>query len=162
MTTALRKATKDGLRLLVLDGRLMTCDRVRADRPYYSAKHRSHGMNVQIIAAPRGDPVDFGGAARPHERPDRRPRMGILRHLEIAGIITLADKGYQGVEACIVLTPYWDTTSPNPKPGQLLARQAPRTRRTRKRPAQELSNPPQAPAAQSGVAAQAPLRNIGP
>lgn len=28
---------KDGLHLLVLDGTLIACDRVRADRPYYSA-----------------------------------------------------------------------------------------------------------------------------
>lgn len=51
LTAALRKAKQDGLHLLVLDGTLIVCDRVRADRPYYSAKHRCHGMNVQVIAA---------------------------------------------------------------------------------------------------------------
>lgn len=52
LTAALRKATKDGLHLLVPDGTLIACDRVRADRPYYSAKHRCHGMNIQVIAGP--------------------------------------------------------------------------------------------------------------
>ncbi|GIH91156.1 hypothetical protein Psi01_17860 [Planobispora siamensis] len=43
---ALRKARKDRLHYLVLDGMLIRIDRVRADRPYYSAKHRVHGMNI--------------------------------------------------------------------------------------------------------------------
>lgn len=54
LTRALRKATKDGLHQLVLDGTRIACDRVRADPPYYSAKHRCHGMNIQVIAGPDG------------------------------------------------------------------------------------------------------------
>ncbi|QXJ25869.1 transposase [Actinomadura graeca] len=54
LTAALRKARKDGLHVPVLDGTLITCDRVRADRPCYPAKHRCHGMNLQVIAGPDG------------------------------------------------------------------------------------------------------------
>jgi hypothetical protein len=27
---------------------------VAADRPFYSGKHRKHGMNLQVIARPQG------------------------------------------------------------------------------------------------------------
>ncbi|GAA2412020.1 hypothetical protein GCM10010191_21700 [Actinomadura vinacea] len=37
---------------------------------------------------------------------------GILRELDNAGIITLADKGYQGAEASIVFTPYKGRNKP--------------------------------------------------
>jgi len=107
LTAALRKAKQDGLHLVVLDGTLITCDRVRADRPYYSAKHRCHGMNVQVIAGPDGMILWTSGAmpGRTHDLTAARV-WGILRELDKAGIITLADKGYQGAEARIVFTPY--------------------------------------------------------
>jgi hypothetical protein len=54
LTAALRKATKDGVPYVVLDGTLIPIDRVRADRPFYSGKHKKHGMNLQVIATPDG------------------------------------------------------------------------------------------------------------
>ena len=39
---------------MVLDGTLIPIDRVAADRPFYSGKHKRHGMNLQVIAAPAG------------------------------------------------------------------------------------------------------------
>ncbi|MGW6737574.1 transposase family protein [Streptomyces sp. NPDC055013] len=39
---------------VILDGILLSIDRVAADRLYYSGKHKCHGMNVQVIAAPFG------------------------------------------------------------------------------------------------------------
>ena len=43
---------------VVLDGMLLRIDRVGMtggrDRPYYSGKHKCHGVNVQVIAAPAG------------------------------------------------------------------------------------------------------------
>ncbi|MEU4331196.1 transposase family protein, partial [Nonomuraea dietziae] len=42
---ALQKAKRDGLPYLVLDGTLIRTDRINADRPYFSGKHRVHGMN---------------------------------------------------------------------------------------------------------------------
>lgn len=49
LAKASRKASRDGLPHLVLDGTL-----IRTDRPYYSGKHQVYGMNVQVIARPDG------------------------------------------------------------------------------------------------------------
>jgi transposase InsO family protein len=43
LTAALSKAVKDGLPYVVLDGTLIPADRVRADRPLYSGKHKNTG-----------------------------------------------------------------------------------------------------------------------
>ncbi len=43
---------RPGTRFAVLDGTLIATDRVAADRPFYSGKHRRHGMNLQVIASP--------------------------------------------------------------------------------------------------------------
>jgi hypothetical protein len=39
---------------VVIDGTLIPIDRVTADRPFHSGKHRRHGMNLQVIASPDG------------------------------------------------------------------------------------------------------------
>ena len=39
---------------MILDGTLIPIDRVAADRPYYSGKHKRHGVNVQVLADTRG------------------------------------------------------------------------------------------------------------
>ncbi len=87
LAAALRKAGKDGLRHLILDGTLIRTDRVRADRPYYSAKHRTHGMNIQGIAGPGGELVWTSGAlpGKTHDLTAARI-WGIPRHLRTAGI----------------------------------------------------------------------------
>ena len=36
----------------ILDGTLIPIDRVAAQKPYYSGKHRRHGVTVQVIADP--------------------------------------------------------------------------------------------------------------
>ncbi|MFI6297621.1 transposase family protein [Nonomuraea sp. NPDC050790] len=103
---ALRKATKHGLHYLVLDGTLIRTDRIKADRPYFSGKHRVHGMNVQVIASPDGTILWTSGAlpGKTHDLSAARI-WGILRELERAGIIVLADKGYQGAGGPVI-TPY--------------------------------------------------------
>src|SRR6202050_4620362 len=58
---ALRDASKAGHAYLVIDGTLIPIDRVAADRPFYSGKHRKHGMNLQVIAGPDGDIVWVSG-----------------------------------------------------------------------------------------------------
>jgi hypothetical protein len=58
---ALRDASKAGHACLVIDGTLIPIDRVAADRPFYSGKHRKHGMNLQVIADPDGDIVWVSG-----------------------------------------------------------------------------------------------------
>jgi hypothetical protein len=52
---AVRDAKKAGYAYVVLDGTLIAIDRVAADRPFYSGKHKRHGMNLQVIASPAGD-----------------------------------------------------------------------------------------------------------
>ena len=47
---AVREARRAGYACVVLDGTLIPIDRVAADRPFYSGKHRKHGMNLQVIA----------------------------------------------------------------------------------------------------------------
>jgi hypothetical protein len=43
---AVRDAAKAGHAYVVLDGTLIPIDRVAADRPCYSGKHKKHGMNL--------------------------------------------------------------------------------------------------------------------
>ena len=54
LRTALRDAKQAGHAYVVIDGTLIPIDRVAADRPFYSGKHRRHGMNLQVIAARTG------------------------------------------------------------------------------------------------------------
>jgi hypothetical protein len=92
---------------VLLDGTLLPIDRIAADRPYYSGKHKKHGMNVQVLADPSGrllwaSPTLPGAvhdvrAAREH---------GIIGALADVGAKCWADKAYQGAGAP-VRTPYW-------------------------------------------------------
>jgi hypothetical protein len=52
---ALASAKKAGHACVVIDGTLIAIDRVAADQPFYSGKHRRHGMNLQVISAPDGE-----------------------------------------------------------------------------------------------------------
>jgi DDE superfamily endonuclease/Helix-turn-helix of DDE superfamily endonuclease len=94
---AVRGARKAGWAFVVLDGTLIAIDRVAADRPFYSGKHKRHGMNLQVIASPDGDILWVSGAL-PGSVHDKKAEWiwGVLAELETAGLVTLADKGYQG------------------------------------------------------------------
>jgi len=95
--TAVRDAAKAGYAYVVLDGTLIPVDRVATDRPFYSGKHKRHGMNVQVIASPDGAILWVSGAL-PGSVHDKKAEWiwGVLAELEAAGLVTLADKGYQG------------------------------------------------------------------
>ena len=74
---AVRAAQKAGYAYVVLDGTLIPVDRVAADRPFYSGKHKRHGMNLQVIASPDGRHlVGIRGAARLGARQERRVDLG--------------------------------------------------------------------------------------
>ncbi len=124
----LRKAKRDGLHHLVLDGTLIRIDRIAADRPYFSGKHRVHGMNIQVIAAPDGTILWTSGAlpGKTHDLSAARI-WGILRALDRAGITTLADKACQGAEGP-VRTVQGQEQARVPEAGQPLPRPAPRPR----------------------------------
>ena len=94
---AVRDAKKAGHAYVVIDGTLIPIDRVAADRPFYSGKHRRHGMNLQVIASPHGDILWVPGAL-PGSVHDKKAKWiwGVLAELEATGLVTLADKGYQG------------------------------------------------------------------
>jgi hypothetical protein len=94
---AVRAAKKAGHAYVVLDGTLIPVDRVAADRPFYSGKHKKHGMNLQVIASPGGDVLWVSGAL-PGSVHDKKAEWiwGVPAELEAAGLVTLADKGYQG------------------------------------------------------------------
>jgi len=94
---AVRDATDAGHAYVIVDGTLIPIDRVAKDRPFYSGKHRRHGMNLQVIASPDGDLLWVSGAL-PGSVHDKRAEWtwGVLAELEAAGLVTLADKGYQG------------------------------------------------------------------
>jgi hypothetical protein len=111
LRTAARDAKKAGRAYVVVDGTLIPIDRVAADRPFYSGKHKQHGMNLQVIASPAGDILWVSGAL-PGSVHDKKAEWiwGVLAELEAAGLIVLADKGYQGAAHAIV--PYKGKNKP--------------------------------------------------
>jgi hypothetical protein len=90
-----------GKAFVILDGTLLRIDRVGMtggrDRPYYSGKHKVHGLNVQVLADPAGRLIWVSpplpgarhdmGAAREH---------GIIDALNTARVQAIADTAYQG------------------------------------------------------------------
>jgi hypothetical protein len=90
----------------ILDGTLVAIDRVAEDRPYYSGKHKRHGVNVQVLADPAGRLV-WASPALPgatHDLTAARDH-GLIGALSSAEVMTFADKGYQGAGGSI-LTPF--------------------------------------------------------
>jgi hypothetical protein len=87
---AVRTATSKAF--VILDGTLLPIDRVAADRPYYSGKHKKHGMNVQVITDPFGRLL-WASPALPGAVHD------IKAARTTAGVRCWADKGYQGARA---------------------------------------------------------------
>jgi hypothetical protein len=92
---------------VILDGTLIPIDRIRADDPYYSMKHRKHGMNVQVIARGDGTPLWFSRATsgRTHDLTAARAH-DIIQACLTRQILILADRAYQGAGAT-VRTPYY-------------------------------------------------------
>ncbi|GAA3802185.1 transposase family protein [Streptomyces phyllanthi] len=87
---------------VILDGTLPPIDRIAADRPYYSGKHKKHGMNVQVLADPSGRLL-WASPALPGAVHDIKAARahGIVDALTSAGIRCRADKGYQGARGTI-------------------------------------------------------------
>jgi DDE superfamily endonuclease/Helix-turn-helix of DDE superfamily endonuclease len=108
---AVRAAKRAGFPFAVLDGTLVRTDRVAADRPFFSGKHHCHGMNLQVIAGPAGELLWVSGAL-PGSVHDMKAAWiwGIEPELAAAGLVTLADKGYQG--AAHAKTPYKGKNKP--------------------------------------------------
>ncbi|MFF1405002.1 IS5 family transposase [Streptomyces sp. NPDC058294] len=92
---------------VLLDGTLLPIDRIAADRPFYSGKHKRHGMNVQVLADPSGRLL-WASPALPGAVHDVRAARehGVIDALAEVGIRCWADKGYRGARGT-VRVPYW-------------------------------------------------------
>jgi hypothetical protein len=95
LDTAMRR-----LRLLayaILDGTLIPIDRVAEQKPYYSGKHKRHGVNVQVIADAAGRLV-WASPALPGAAHDLTAARGhgIIDALTSADVMTFADKTSDG------------------------------------------------------------------
>ncbi|MFI2458263.1 transposase family protein [Streptomyces sp. NPDC019539] len=81
---------------VIVDGTLIPIDRIRANEPYYSMKHRKHSMNVQVTP----DPTAYrsGSPARHQAAPDLTAARahGIVQACLTRQILVLADRAYQG------------------------------------------------------------------
>ncbi|MFE7236465.1 transposase family protein [Streptomyces sp. NPDC057596] len=85
------------LAYVILGGTLIPIDRVHDQKPYYSGKHRRHGMNMQVIADAAGRLV-WASAALPGSAHDLTAARthGIVAALTNADVMTFADTAYQG------------------------------------------------------------------
>ncbi|WAU82431.1 transposase [Streptomyces sp. Qhu-G9] len=96
---------------VLLDGTLAECDRVGDSRADYSAKHRRHGVNVQVVTDPAGEVLWISPAlpGRTHDLTAARAHR-IIRICERQGVPILADRAYQGAGP-------WVTTGHKRPPG---------------------------------------------
>jgi hypothetical protein len=93
-----------GKAFVILDGTLLRIDRIGMtsgrDRPFYSGKHKAHGLNVQVIADPIGRLVWISPPL-----PGARHDMGAAREHGItdAEIPAVADTAYQGAGPAVAV-----------------------------------------------------------
>jgi Helix-turn-helix of DDE superfamily endonuclease len=77
---AVRDAKKAGYAYVVVDGTLIPVDRVAADRPFYSGKHKKHGDEpAGHRQSRRGHLVGVRGAGRVRARQESRVDLGSPR-----------------------------------------------------------------------------------
>jgi DDE superfamily endonuclease len=99
---------------VLLDGTLLPIDRIAADRPFYSGKHKRHGMNVQVLTDPLGRLL-WASPALPGAVHDIRAARehGIIDALAQADIPCWADKGYRGAGGTVRIPCWgrWETLS---------------------------------------------------
>ena len=79
---------------VILDGTLLPIDRIAADTPYYSGKHKRHGMNVQVLTDPFGRLL-WASPALPGSTHDLTAarQHGIIEALADAGLKVLGGQG---------------------------------------------------------------------
>lgn len=94
---------------MIIDGTLIVTDRIALERPFYSGKHRHHGVNLRVISAHDGDILWISGDLPGSTYDATAARIWqILPALASAGLNALADKGYQGLDDAgnHVITPH--------------------------------------------------------
>ena len=100
LNAAMRRIAR--LAYAILDGTLIPIDRVADQRPYYSGKHKRHGINVQVVADCKGR-LTWASPALPgavHDLTAARTH-GLIDALSRANVMTFADKAYQGAGGSI-------------------------------------------------------------
>jgi hypothetical protein len=115
LRAALRKAKRQGMAYVIIDGTVIPIDRVAADRPHYSGKHKRHGVNLQVIASPDGTILRVSGQLPGSTHDTAAARIwNVLAALRDAGLIALGDKGYHGYDETgqRVRTPYKGRNKP--------------------------------------------------
>lgn len=119
---------------LILDGTLIPIDRIAADRPYYSGKHKRHGVNIQVLADRKGRLL-WASAAVPGAVHDVKAARthSIPATLSKFGVACYADNAYRSAGPTIAV-PF----RRGPRPLSTAQRQVnaahrpqPRTRQTR-------------------------------
>jgi hypothetical protein len=111
----LDRARRAGLGHVIIDGSLIPTDRVaekvmskkgKEIHLWYSGKHEKHGGNIQFLTAPDGFPL-WTSDVRPGSVPDiEAARELVLPAVYKAardGLKSLADKGYQGAGAGVLV-----------------------------------------------------------
>ncbi|GAA0696318.1 hypothetical protein GCM10009548_81020 [Streptomyces malaysiensis subsp. malaysiensis] len=80
---ALREASPE---FVLLDGTLAECDRLGESRADYSAKHRPHGVNLQVVTDPHGEVLWLSPALprRCHDLTASPPRRTHRRQREVS------------------------------------------------------------------------------
>jgi hypothetical protein len=105
---ALQRAQAEGLPHVILDGKIIPCDRCKEPAVsvkgevidlWYSGKAHTHGGNIQAVCAPDGFPL-WVSEAEPGSVHDltaaRAHALPALYRAAAAGLPTLADLGYDG------------------------------------------------------------------
>jgi len=105
---ALERARDTGLSHVILDGKIIPCDRCKEPAVsvqgevidlWYSGKAHTHGGNIQAVLAPGGFPL-WVSDAEPGSVHDltaaRIHALPALYHAAAAGLPALADPGYDG------------------------------------------------------------------
>jgi hypothetical protein len=87
----LKTLRERGPEFVLLDGTLAGCHRVGDSRADYSAKHRRHGVNVQVVTDPAGEVLWISPAlpGRTHDLTAARAHR-IIRICERQGVPILA------------------------------------------------------------------------
>jgi DDE superfamily endonuclease/Helix-turn-helix of DDE superfamily endonuclease len=115
LRAALREAKRRKMAYVIIDGTVIPIDRIAADRPFYSGKHKRHGVNLQVIASPNGEILWVSGQLPGKTHDTAAARIwNILAALRDAGLIALGDKGYHGYDETrqTVITPYKGKNKP--------------------------------------------------
>lgn len=113
LRSALRQLRRAGATFVILDGTLIRIRRNRIDQPYYSGKHRCHGMNLQAVTDEHGELLWISGAIRGSIHDTAAARIWLIpRLLREAGLFALGDKGYRGLDDAVVVTPFWGRGKP--------------------------------------------------